>query len=99
MGSPRPQTVGEATADDNAAYNAYQQLADVVILTSLTIAGCTLATGVAGGLADRKRPFSLLRLTGARSACCAASSSWRAPGRRSPAPPARSAPGSAPPPL
>jgi hypothetical protein len=37
-----------------------------VILTSLTIAGCTLATSVAGGLADRKRPFSLLRLTGAR---------------------------------
>jgi hypothetical protein len=38
----------------------------VVILTSLTIAGCALATSLAGGLADRKRPFSLLRLTGAR---------------------------------
>src|SRR5260370_96934 len=33
---------------------------------NLAIAGCTLATGVAGGLADRKRPFSLLRVTGAR---------------------------------
>lgn len=65
-GSPPPQTPGEATAVDNGADNAYQQLADVVILTSLTIAGCTLATSVAGGLADRKRPFSLLRLTGAR---------------------------------
>jgi hypothetical protein len=65
-GSPPPETVGESTAVSNAADNAYQQLADVVILTSLTIAGCTLATGVAGGLADRKRPFSLLRLTGAR---------------------------------
>ena len=65
-GSPPPQTLGEDTADDNAANNAYQQLADVVILTSLTIAGCTLAVSVAGGLADRKRPFSLLRLTGAR---------------------------------
>ena len=65
-GSPPPQTVGETNAASNAADNAYQQLADVVILTSLTIAGCTLATGVAGGLADRKRPFSLLRLTGAR---------------------------------
>jgi hypothetical protein len=63
---PPPETVGEATAVSNAADNAYQQLADVVILTSLTVAGCTLATGVAGGLADRKRPFSLLRLTGAR---------------------------------
>ena len=65
-GSPPPQTIGEDNAVNNAPDNAYQQLADVVILTSLTIAGCTLATGVAGGLADRKRPFSLLRLTGAR---------------------------------
>jgi hypothetical protein len=63
---PPPQTLGEDSAVSNSANNAYQQLADVVILTSLTIAGCTLATGVAGGLADRKRPFSLLRLTGAR---------------------------------
>jgi hypothetical protein len=65
-GSPPPQTVSEYNAAGNAADNSYQQLADVVILTSLTVAGCTLATGVAGGLADRKRPFSLLRLTGAR---------------------------------
>jgi hypothetical protein len=40
----------------------------VVILVSLPIAGCTLAAGLAAGLADRKRPFSLLRLTGARLA-------------------------------
>ena len=65
-GSPPPRTIGEASAVGNSANNAYQQLADVVILTSLTVAGCTLATGVAGGLADRKRPFSLLRLSGAR---------------------------------
>ena len=38
----------------------------MVILTSLAVAACTLAVSVAGGLADRKRPFSLLRLTGAR---------------------------------
>jgi hypothetical protein len=61
-----PQTLGETTTANNGGLNAYQQLADVVILTSLAIAGCTLAVGVAGGLADRKRPFSLLRLTGAR---------------------------------
>jgi hypothetical protein len=36
-----------------------------VILVSLPIAGCTLAAGIAAGLADRKRPFSMLRLTGA----------------------------------
>ena len=65
---PPPQTVSEYNAAGNSANNAYQQLAEVVILTSLTVAACTLATSVAGGLADRKRPFSLLRLTGARLA-------------------------------
>jgi hypothetical protein len=35
-----------------------------VILASLVIAGCSLTVSVVGGLADRKRPFSLLRLAG-----------------------------------
>jgi FtsX-like permease family protein len=61
-----PSTIGGIVAQDNSADNDYQQLANVVILVSLPIAGCTLATGIAAGLADRKRPFSLLRLTGAR---------------------------------
>jgi hypothetical protein len=61
-----PSTIGDLVAQDNSKNNAYQQLANVVILVSLPIAGCTLAAGIAGGLADRKRPFSLLRLTGAR---------------------------------
>jgi FtsX-like permease family len=63
-----PSTIGDIIAQDNSANNDYQQLANVVILVSLPIAGCTLAAGIAGGLADRKRPFSLLRLTGARLA-------------------------------
>ena len=63
-----PSTIGDMIAQDNSADNAYQQLANVVILVSLPIAGCTLAAGIAAGLADRKRPFSLLRLTGARLA-------------------------------
>jgi hypothetical protein len=44
--------------------SAWQQLADVVILAGLPIAGCSLAVGVVAGLTDRKRPFSLLRLAG-----------------------------------
>jgi predicted lysophospholipase L1 biosynthesis ABC-type transport system permease subunit len=47
------------------AYNELQHMTDVVILASLVIAGCSLAVSVAAGLTDRKRPFSLLRLTGA----------------------------------
>jgi predicted lysophospholipase L1 biosynthesis ABC-type transport system permease subunit len=41
-----------------------ERLAEVIIIASLVIGGCTLAAGVAGGLAERKRPFSLLRLAG-----------------------------------
>jgi hypothetical protein len=61
-------TFGEASTQANWRDAMYQQLADVVILISLPIAGCTLAASIAAGLADRKRPFSLLRLTGARLA-------------------------------
>ena len=63
-----PSTLGDLIARNNSANNAYQQLANTVILVSLPIAGCTLAAAIAAGLADRKRPFSLLRLTGARLA-------------------------------
>jgi predicted lysophospholipase L1 biosynthesis ABC-type transport system permease subunit len=67
-----PYAYFPATIDEDNAHNAgtrllkqYQQLVDVVILSSLPIAGCSLAVSVAAGLSDRKRPFSLLRLTGA----------------------------------
>jgi hypothetical protein len=63
-----PSSIGDLVASSNTKEDAYQQLANTVILVSLPIAGCTLAAGIAAGLADRKRPFSLLRLTGARLA-------------------------------
>jgi FtsX-like permease family len=68
LGVTAPSTIGDMFAQDNSTNEAYQQLANTVILVSLPIAGCTLAAGIAAGLADRKRPFSLLRLTGARLA-------------------------------
>ena len=63
-----PSTISDLVAQDNSKNTDYQQLANVVILVSLPIAGCTLAAGIAAGLADRKRPFSMLRLAGARLA-------------------------------
>jgi predicted lysophospholipase L1 biosynthesis ABC-type transport system permease subunit len=60
-----PQTLSEHKARSSRTINRYQQLANVVLFTSLPIAGCSLAVSVAGGLAERRRPFSLLRLTGA----------------------------------
>ena len=41
-----------------------QDMTDIIIVASLIIAACSLAVNVAAGLGDRKRPFSLLRLTG-----------------------------------
>ena len=67
-GLSAPSTIGDLIAQDDSNNNAYRQLANTVILVSLPIAGCTLAAAIAAGLADRKRPFSLLRLTGARLA-------------------------------
>jgi len=62
-----PETIAENASLSFTAQRAaeFRQLADVVILASLPIAGCSLAVSVIAGIGDRKRPFSLLRLTGA----------------------------------
>jgi hypothetical protein len=57
-----PATVSDSQGEQLLAL--WQQLADVVILASLPIAGCSLAISVIAGLTDRRRPFSLLRLAG-----------------------------------
>ena len=41
-----------------------QSMTDVIIVASLIIAACSLAVNIAAGLTERRRPFSLLRLTG-----------------------------------
>jgi predicted lysophospholipase L1 biosynthesis ABC-type transport system permease subunit len=68
LGYPRverpPATLDDKAADTTKTLAQWQQLANVVILASLPIAGCSLAVSIAGGLSERKRPFSLLRLTG-----------------------------------
>jgi hypothetical protein len=45
-----------------------QDMTDVIIVASLIIAACSLAVNIAAGLGERKRPFSLLRLTGVPTA-------------------------------
>jgi hypothetical protein len=45
-----------------------QDMTDVIVVASLIIAACSLAVNVAAGLGERKRPFSLLRLTGVPTA-------------------------------
>jgi len=59
-----PETISERETSNAREIDQYRQLANVVLLVSLPIAGCSLAVSIAGGLAERRRPFSLLRLTG-----------------------------------
>jgi FtsX-like permease family protein len=59
-----PATSGDFALNATQTLAGWQQLATVIVLASLPIAGCSLAVSVTGGLSDRKRPFSLLRLTG-----------------------------------
>ena len=59
-----PETLADISAFQLQLSAQYKQLADVVILVSLFLAGCSLAVSVAAGLSERKRPFSLLRLSG-----------------------------------
>lgn len=63
-GSPAVLAEHRADAESAKLLVGYKQLANVVIIVSLCIAGCSLAVSVVAGLNDRKRPFSLLRLTG-----------------------------------
>lgn len=59
------RTVGDFATDQQREFAGWRQLADVVLLTTLPIAGCSLAVSVVAGLSDRRRPFAILRLTGA----------------------------------
>jgi hypothetical protein len=63
-GQNAPFTISERNNESDSEIVQYERLADVVILVTMLIAGCSLAVTVVGGLNERKRPFSLLRLTG-----------------------------------
>jgi hypothetical protein len=63
-GQGLPVTLSEINAASTRTIAELQQLTNAVILISLVVAGCSLAVSVTAGVTDRKRPFSLLRLTG-----------------------------------
>jgi hypothetical protein len=62
---PGPNVPGDFESDFANTLRGWKQLANVIIVASLALAGCSLAVSVVGGLSERKRPFSLLRLSGA----------------------------------
>jgi hypothetical protein len=55
---------GEIGSQKAQLFEELQSASEVVILSSLLIAGCSLAVAMASGVSERKRPFGLLRLTG-----------------------------------
>ncbi|MEV7777568.1 FtsX-like permease family protein [Kitasatospora sp. NPDC088351] len=59
------RTVGDWGSEQQRQMAGWRQLANVVLLATLPIAGCSLAVSVVAGLSDRRRPFAMLRLTGA----------------------------------
>ncbi len=61
---PPAVSASQLTAESRALIDLLQRMVDVGIILSLVVAGCSLAVSVAGGLIERKRPFTLLRLTG-----------------------------------
>ncbi len=59
-----PKTLSQLSAATLRDVSQLQRLADLAILLSVLIAGCSLAVAVVGGLLERQRPFSQLRLNG-----------------------------------
>ncbi|MGC4861525.1 FtsX-like permease family protein [Micromonospora sp. DT41] len=60
-----PNVPGDFESAFADTLRGWGQLANVTIIASLALAGCSLAVSVIGGLSERRRPFSLLRLSGA----------------------------------
>lgn len=62
-----PRTFGESVQARAGVADTVQRLIDIAVALTLVVAGCSLAVTVGGSLVERKRPFTLLRVTGAPS--------------------------------
>lgn len=63
-----PRTFGEAVQARAEVADTVQRLIYIALVLTLVVAGCSLAVTVGGSLIERKRPFTLLRLTGTPTA-------------------------------
>jgi len=64
MAATPPRTFGEAVAIRSGRAIVFQRLVYFAVALTILVAGCSLAVAIGGGLADRKRPFTLLRVSG-----------------------------------
>ncbi|GAA3256608.1 FtsX-like permease family protein [Dactylosporangium siamense] len=60
-----PRTFGEVAQERAAIYTEVGTVVLLVVATTLLVAGTSLAIAVGGGVVERKRPFTLLRVSGA----------------------------------
>jgi hypothetical protein len=65
LGNIEPETFGEVTQVRTNDLTSIERVALAILALILVVAGCSLAVSVAAGVLDRKRPFTLLRLSGA----------------------------------
>lgn len=59
-----PRTFGETLDIRLGRAATVEKIVYAAVALTLIVAGCSLAVAVAGGLVDRKRPFTLLRVSG-----------------------------------
>jgi hypothetical protein len=59
-----PKTFGEAVQIRLAYADTVSRLVYIAVALTLLVAGCSLAVSVGGNLVERKRPFTLLRVSG-----------------------------------
>ena len=59
-----PRTFGETLGIRTARADTVEKIVYAAVALTLIVAGCSLAVAVGGGLVDRKRPFTLLRVSG-----------------------------------
>jgi hypothetical protein len=68
MGNAEPETFGETAQIRNQDDNNAEMVVLAIVALTLLMAACSLAVTVGGGIIERKRPFTLLRLSGTSSA-------------------------------
>ena len=59
-----PRTFGETLQIRTARAALFERILYAAVALTLIVAGCSLAVSAGGGLVDRKRPFTLLRVSG-----------------------------------
>jgi hypothetical protein len=59
-----PRTFGETLGIRLARAATLEKIVYAAVALTLIVAGCSLAVAVGGGLVDRRRPFTLLRVSG-----------------------------------